>query len=140
MPVIHLKMKKSFTLIELIVVIVILGIMASFAMPAFIKTKETALGREARANLSLIAAAEKVYRIEAINYYPYSGIETTINNINSALKLYLNETNWDYAITGTDGTTFNATAARNGAGGYLDCSYSIAQNDADGEPNPTNCP
>jgi len=113
---------------ELIAVVIIIGILAAIAIPRYTTSKERAIGKEAIANLKLIAVAEKIYRMETngANYYPDSGAETNIANINSNLKLSLTETNWDYSITG-GASTFTAYADRQGSGGYLNCQYSINQ-------------
>ena len=46
--------KKAFTLIELMIVIVILGIIAAFALPGFTKSIEKSYVRDARNNLMAI--------------------------------------------------------------------------------------
>lgn len=135
-------MKKAFSLIELIVVVVIIGIAASFAIPNYLKTREHALGKEASSNLKLIAAAERIYRMEQGTYYPPTSVppESNINNINTNLRLLIVETNWDYSIQGGV-NSFTAYADRNGSGGYLDCQYSLANDDADFEPEcNSSCP
>ena len=135
--------KKAFTLIELIVVLIIIGILATLAFPQLSKTKEHALGKEAIANLKLITAAEKIYRMEASAYYPIpAGSESNITNINNYLKLSATEANWDYSITSTGAppSTFTATGDRT-TGSYPDCIYRI-DNTTD-EPTPVvpaNCP
>lgn len=132
--------KHAFTLIELVMVIVIIGILATLGLANFQRSREQVLGREAQANLKLIAAAERAYRLEAGEYYPSSGTEGDIPDINMNLKLLLSpETNWDYTITGGS-NTFSITAARVGTGGMLDCVYTLDSADTDGEPNPANCP
>jgi len=132
--------KRAFTLIELIVTLIIIGILAVLAFPQFSKTKEHAIGKEAIANLKLIAAAEKIYRIEANTYIS----ESNISNINTDLKLFLPSTsnrNWDYSVTGA-ASTFNSTATRLSTDpNYSKCRYSI-DNTID-EPTPNNttyCP
>lgn len=119
-------MRRGFTLLEILIVVVIIGILASLGLPNFIKTREYALEQEAVSNLQLIRQAERIYRMEMGNYYPANGREDNITNINNALKLSLNENNWDYYIDG--GTnSFTAYADRIGSGGYLNCTYSINQ-------------
>ena len=51
------KSKNAFTLIELIFVIVILGILASVALPKFTKTKELADVAKGRADVATIRSA-----------------------------------------------------------------------------------
>ena len=125
----------GFTLTELIVVIIIIGILVTLALPQFSRTKESALGKEARANLKLIAAAEKIYRMEIGGYYPIpAASQSVISEINDHLKLSATEANWDYSVTstGTPPSTFTVYGDRLGSGGYLDCQYSI--NQAQDEP------
>ncbi len=129
------KSQPALTLIELLIVIGIILILVGIAVPNYSKAKERALGKEAIASLKLIQAAEKIYRMEHQTYYPNSGIESNVTNINNNLKLFLTETNWDYNITGGSNTS-TAYAYRQG----LSCLYTLTHNDTDGEPNPTNCP
>ncbi len=116
----NMLMRKGFTLVELIIVVVIIGILATFAMPQFAKTKERTLDKEAQANLKLIQAAEKIYRMENDlgTYYPGGAATNDITAINDNLKLSLpaSNTNWTYAVTATDPATANATATRVGSG------------------------
>ncbi len=106
----------GFTLLELIVVIVIIAILAVISLPQFGKMKETSLDQEAIANLKLIQAAEKIYRMETAFYYPDPTVLPSANTdqMNENLKLAIptaGTPNWDYKVTATT-STFTANAKR----------------------------
>lgn len=89
----------GFTLLELIIVVVIVGILAAISLPKFGVTKERALDKEAKANLALIQAAEKIYRMEQGSYYPSSGSTSSIADINTNLKVNLpTGVSWAYTV------------------------------------------
>lgn len=60
--------KKGFTLIELVVAILIIGILATIAMPRYIRVVEKGRAAEAKNILGLIRAAQVSYGIE-IDFY-----------------------------------------------------------------------
>lgn len=64
------KIQLGFTLIELVVVIAILGILASFAIPRYIDFKEEALGSRILADLTNIETAANLY-LTRNGTYPY---------------------------------------------------------------------
>jgi prepilin-type N-terminal cleavage/methylation domain-containing protein len=133
------KRVRGFTLVELVVVIIIVGILVALGLPQFTRNKEHALGREAIANLKLIAAAQRLYTMEAGSYYPITpGTDNNLSTINTYLRLSIptsNSRNWNYSLTDTASRTFTATATRTSV---TICSYTI--NDASEEPATTTCP
>jgi prepilin-type N-terminal cleavage/methylation domain-containing protein len=136
------KEKAGFTLFELLVVVIIVGILAALGLPQFTKTKEHALGREAVANLKLIAAAQRLYAMETGSYYPMpTGTDSNITTINSNLRLSIpnpsasSSRNWNYAVTDTSAPSFSVIATR--TSGTI-CSYSIDSTTE--EPTTTTCP
>lgn len=101
---------NAFTLIELVLVVSIILILAAIAIPNFAKTKETTLDREAKANLNLIAAAEKIYKMENdLNAY---GNCANAADCNSLLRLTLDPKNWSYSVSNASTSAFKGKATR----------------------------
>ncbi len=100
---------KSFTLLELVIVIIITGVLATQAVTQYGSYKETTLDKEAKANLKLIVAAEKIYRMETSFYYDSGTTQPdAITNINTDLRLLLSNAtnrNWNYLTTANNTTT-----------------------------------
>ncbi|MCX5700822.1 MAG: prepilin-type N-terminal cleavage/methylation domain-containing protein [Candidatus Omnitrophica bacterium] len=104
----------GFTLIELIVVVIVIGILATMAIPQYLKATERALSAKAKNNLGLIAQAEKLYRAENDTYVAAGTAgELTTNGLQNYVELndISGDTKWTYAVTG-DASTFTATATR----------------------------
>lgn len=101
---------NAFTFIELMVVVIIIAIIAGFAIPNYQTAVERAYERDAIANLATLHGANQIYRAQNNVYWPPSGSSTFVA-INTALGLSLFQNGLTYTIGG-DGTTFTATARR----------------------------
>ncbi len=91
----------GFTLLEILIVIVIIGILASLAIPNFIKTTEAAKGKEAVVNLETIRTAERMYYLDNNHHSSNNG-----GDFSELVPSYLPENpnsnptrNWNYWFT-----------------------------------------
>ena len=60
--------RKGFTLVELMIVILIIGILTTMAVPMYRKTIETSKATDALAILNAIANANRMYNLDTGNY------------------------------------------------------------------------
>ena len=67
------KNKSGFTLLEIIIVIIIVGILASIALPKFFKTVEFARSQEALTNLGTIRQAMERCYLFSRTFSPCTG-------------------------------------------------------------------
>lgn len=109
---------RAFTIMEIMVVIVILGAIAGFAIPNYTKSVEQAYERDAIMQLSAIHATNQIYFAKTGAYWPPNGSAYDVNSINSNLNLNIIENGMTYSCTGTNGTTFTCTAVRSGAAAF----------------------
>lgn len=111
---------RGLTLMELVVVMVIIGITATLAMPEFFRSREKAVNKHGFATLELIRAAERTYWVEHNEtYFPSSitGTVTNVDAINSNLSLYIiDDGKWGYKISPTATKGFRAELERTGYG------------------------
>ena len=63
-----MKSARGFTLIELLIVVVIVGILASIAIPKFANTKEKAYLATMKSDLRNLATAEESYMFDSLTY------------------------------------------------------------------------
>mgnify|MGYP001567477397 CR=1 FL=1 len=97
--------RKGFTLVEVLIVVIIIGILASIGIPQFAASIEKAKGGEARAGLGHIQTGEKVYFAENEFY---------TNVISPDLDITLTQKYWTFTISAPTSITYTATATRSG--------------------------
>jgi prepilin-type N-terminal cleavage/methylation domain-containing protein len=89
--------KQGFTLVELMVVVIIVGILAAVAVPLMTANKDKAKNSEAIAGLSAISTAARLYMVESAGTAP-----TAISDLESAGYLNTSDLVGTYIAAGTD--------------------------------------
>lgn len=98
-----LKKRNGFTLVELLIVIVIIGILAAMAIPKFAATKEKAYMARMKSDLRNVATAEEAYFSDNAIYFG--------GGIPSASLMYNPSQGVTVVINGADASGWAATAS-----------------------------
>ncbi|OIO32835.1 MAG: hypothetical protein AUJ70_04710 [Candidatus Omnitrophica bacterium CG1_02_40_15] len=107
-------LKRGFTLLEVLIVVIIIGILAAIALPQYVTTLEKSKSAEAATNVGSIRSALDRY------WYQNGAITTTISNLDIDNPNSVTNKLYTYTITdgGTTSTTriYTVTATRTAGG------------------------
>jgi len=114
--------KKGFTLLELTIVVVVIGVLATLAIPSFMRSSVKTKQSEAQLILKQIYAMQQAYRQEQDTYYPSDGstiVAQPGGAIGSLNVEIMSSARYSYSVT-ANRTSFVATAGSKSATGLDD--------------------
>jgi type IV pilus assembly protein PilA len=104
----------GFTLIEVLVVILIVGILAAIAIPSFLNQRSKAYDANTKTNIRTAAIAESVYATDNRGTYATETLSATDGNALATIEPELKNTPYVTATgNGTTGYTIVATSFGN---------------------------
>jgi type II secretory pathway pseudopilin PulG len=106
----------------------ILAIVAGLAVTVYSSQVELSRENEARTNLAVVHMAQKVYRVNHANFWPASGTETVIANINSNLNIELGTEYYGTVSLVGGAAGYNCTFTRTGGTKWFKYDYVHATN------------
>lgn len=121
------KHEEGFTLIELMVVILIIGILMAIAIPSFIAVRNRAYAASAKANRATAVKAIELYGTDhsgdytGANAAALAALETSITFADSgttadeAVISGVGTDSYTITVTGRDGTAYTATKTNGGS-------------------------
>jgi len=108
--------RKGFTLVELLMVVIIIGILVTLAVPNYYRSVERAKGGKARGGMDAIRKAELQYR-GAHDIYTNALADLETYDLPNDILDDGSDGDWTYTITTADETNLEVTATRD-AGPY----------------------
>ena len=110
-------LEKGFTLVELMIVIVIVGVLSSVALPSFLNQRARAEATEAVQQIGLLLKEAEIQNLESVE------VDTIVTNLTAMLPTD-DSTKWNYAV---DNSTLDGficvSAVGNGTGSATTSQY-----------------
>ena len=112
----RLRSKKGFTLVEVLIVLVILGVMAGLAIPAYMTSVEKSLKAEALQMLAATRDAETRYYIQSQTFGTMAQIDFDPSSVAGDPPGTVRHFTYAFSVAPTS-VAYTVQATRNGVGG-----------------------
>jgi type IV pilus assembly protein PilA len=110
------RSNKGFTLVEIMIVVVIIGLLAAMAIPAFQKVRQSSQDKAVLNNARQLSAASDQYFLE-------NGVSTVVSNSLVGATNYVKAVNTVAGETYPDGYTQGITISITGVAGARTITY-----------------
>ena len=114
--------EHGFTMIEMIIAVLIIGILAAVSIPAYLQSIERAEEKEAITILNIIHHAQKMYYYDYKDRFSHDpsllSYAPDIVTLQDYEDIPDSDAHWDYFISSAGADTFEATATPNDTSAY----------------------
>src|SRR5205823_9050367 len=88
--------RRGFSLVELLAVVLILAVLAAVAVPLYLNTRKTSAARACKANINAVASAEAAYALRNGTYATMATLAATgPESLSSVVKCPLDNTDYN---------------------------------------------